>query len=137
MTLRPTAEDANPGPVSEAPGTIGLLLNIGAVVAFALSLAAFGLGQSVVAGSMMSAALLSFVASLVCFAADGSHLDHRPVESRRCLPISGVLMASACSAAGDRAEWETAGAAKVFENPLDPLQQLDQNTLPRCASGAV
>ena len=54
-------------PASEAMATTGLLLNFASLIAIAVSLASWGASDSGVAGVAAIAAVLTFVASLVCF----------------------------------------------------------------------
>ena len=56
-------------PVSEAIATTGLLLNVGSVIAIAVSLASWGASDGVLATAAVIAAVLPFVASIVCFVA--------------------------------------------------------------------
>jgi hypothetical protein len=71
---------ADPPTISEAPGTVGLLLNVAAVVSFAVSLAAFAVGESALAGSIAVAAVVGFAASLICFAVDRPRPDEHAVR---------------------------------------------------------
>jgi hypothetical protein len=54
-------------PASEAVATTGLLLNVASLIAIAVCLASWGASESAVAGLAAIAAVLAFVASLVCF----------------------------------------------------------------------
>ena len=63
----PPPEPADPIP----PGSVGLLLNVGALIAFAVSLAAMGTGHGPLGGLVATAAVVGFIASLVCFVLDG------------------------------------------------------------------
>lgn len=67
-------------PASEALSTVGLLLNIAAVFAFATGLAGLSTGTSALAVATVGVAVVTFAASLVCFAVGGSRLDARRTE---------------------------------------------------------
>lgn len=64
MGERPAPAD---GPASEAIATTGLFLNISSVIAIAVSLASWGAANTVLAVSGGVAAVLTFIASLICF----------------------------------------------------------------------
>lgn len=55
------------GPASEAIATTGLFLNIASVIAIAMSLASWGAANAALAVAAGIAAVLTFVASLICF----------------------------------------------------------------------
>ena len=71
MDERPAS---NNGPASEAIATTGLFLNIASVIAIAVSLASWGAANATLAVAGGVAAILTFVASLVCF---GMQADDR------------------------------------------------------------
>lgn len=75
------ADDA----VAHAVGTAGLILNVVAVIAFALCLAGLGLGRPPLAMTAAIVALVSFAASLACVIADGK----RFADSDDAAPQSG------------------------------------------------
>jgi len=64
-------------PASEALSTIGLFLNIAAVLAFATGLAGLGTSTSILAPAILAVAVVAFAASLICFAVGGRRIDHR------------------------------------------------------------
>jgi hypothetical protein len=64
MGERPVSADA---PASEVMATTGLFLNFASVIAITVSLASWGASDAVIAAVAGVAALLTFVASLVCF----------------------------------------------------------------------
>lgn len=55
-------------PASEAVATTGLFLNIASIIAIAVSLASWSASEAVVGSIAGVAAVLTFVASLACFA---------------------------------------------------------------------
>ncbi len=67
-------------PRVEALSTVGLLLNVAAVFAFAMGLAGLSTGRNALAAATMAVAVLTFAASLVCFAVGGRRLDARSTE---------------------------------------------------------
>ncbi len=68
-------------PITEGPATIGLLLNVAAVISFAIALAAFGSGEHAAATAIGCAAVLAFAASLAFFVVDA----HRTEESAEAI----------------------------------------------------
>ncbi|HEY7051100.1 MAG TPA: hypothetical protein VH496_03065 [Mycobacterium sp.] len=62
-------------PVAEAIGTTGLMLNMVAVIAFALCVASLGTGTTAFAVGAGAVALISFAASLVILMLDGKRSD--------------------------------------------------------------
>ena len=64
MGERPSFADE---PVSEAVAAIGLILNVASVIAIAISLASWGASQAAPAAGAGIAAVLAFVASIICF----------------------------------------------------------------------
>jgi hypothetical protein len=66
-------------PAAELLATTGLLTLLGAVVAAVIAVVALGDGSTVMAGVLGGTALLSFAASLVCFAADSKRSDDAPL----------------------------------------------------------
>lgn len=54
-------------PPSEAIATTGLFLNVASVIAIAVSLASWGASDAAIAAVSGIAAVLTFVASLICF----------------------------------------------------------------------
>ena len=74
-------------PPSEALSTVGLLLNVAAVSAFAPGLAGLSTGTSGLAAATVAVAVVTFAASLVCFTVGGSRLDVRRTEHVRSLNI--------------------------------------------------
>lgn len=74
MTVMSVPAKSTEGAASEALSSVGLLLNIAAVMAFAGALAAFGVGNAGIAAAAALLAVAGFITSLVCFALD----------SRRC-----------------------------------------------------
>jgi hypothetical protein len=67
-------------PASEALSTVGLLLNVAAVLAFATGLAGLTISMSALSVATVAIAVVTFAASLVCFAVGGSRLDARRTE---------------------------------------------------------
>lgn len=67
-------------PRVEALSTVGLLLNVAAVLAFALGLAGFSTGTSGLAAATIAVAVVIFAASLVCFMVGGRRLDAQRTE---------------------------------------------------------
>ncbi|MGE5696508.1 MAG: hypothetical protein ACM4D3_15145 [Candidatus Sericytochromatia bacterium] len=65
-------DDPVAGPVSEAVGTTGLILNVVAVIAFALCLAGMGSASAVFAIVSGAVALITFAASLAIMIVDGN-----------------------------------------------------------------
>lgn len=82
-------------PTSEFLATSGLLTMLGAVVATVIGIVALGSGGFATAGILGAVALLSFVASLVCFAADSNRSDETP------LPFPSWLRSDAEPAAAE------------------------------------
>ncbi|BBZ30057.1 hypothetical protein MMAD_43520 [Mycolicibacterium madagascariense] len=80
-------------PTSEFLATSGLLTMLGAVVATVIGIVALGNGAIATAGTLGAVALLSFVASLACFAADSNRSEEAP------LPFPSWLRAEAEPAA--------------------------------------
>ncbi|HEY5843293.1 MAG TPA: hypothetical protein VIU87_17865 [Mycobacterium sp.] len=70
-------------PRVEALSTVGLLLNVAAVPAFALGLAGLSTGTSGLAAATVAVAVVTFAASLVCFTVGGRRLDVRRTEHVR------------------------------------------------------
>jgi hypothetical protein len=77
MTVISAPAKSTDGAAAEALSSVGLLLNIAAVMAFAGALAAFGVGNGGIAAAAAVLAVAGFIASLVCFALDSrrSELD--------------------------------------------------------------
>jgi hypothetical protein len=63
-------------PVAEAVGTTGLILNMIAVIAFALCLAGLGMSSATLAVAAGVVAVVSFTASLMILVADGKRADN-------------------------------------------------------------
>lgn len=59
-------------PVAEAVGTTGLILNVVAVIAFALCLAAMGTASAGFAIASGAVALVTFAASIIILIVDGN-----------------------------------------------------------------
>jgi hypothetical protein len=66
-------------PTAEFLATSGLLTMLGAVVATVIAIVALGTGSVPTAAVLGAVALLSFAASLVCFAADSKRSDEAPL----------------------------------------------------------
>jgi hypothetical protein len=67
------------GPTGEVLATTGLVTMLGAVVATVIALGALSHGTMATAGLLGVVATLSFVASVVCFAADSNRSDDTPL----------------------------------------------------------
>jgi hypothetical protein len=80
-------------PTAEILATSGLLTMMGAVMAAVIAAAALGEGSDVMAGVLGAVALISFTASVVCFAADSSRAERAP------LPFPSWLRAESETAA--------------------------------------
>lgn len=84
---KPGDADVTDGPVSEFMSSTGLLLMFGAVIAFVMGIAAFGMGSVGFATLAMVAALVSFSASLLCFVVDGRRIE----AAEAALPFPSML----------------------------------------------
>ncbi|MBJ7340708.1 hypothetical protein [Mycolicibacterium sp.] len=80
-------------PASEILATGGLVMMLGSVMAAVIAVVALGDGDSTLAGILGAVALISFAASLVCFAADSNRSDDTP------LPFPSWLRAESETAA--------------------------------------
>lgn len=67
------------GPTGEVLATTGLVAMLGAVVAAVIAFGALGHGSMATAGLLGFFAILSFVVSVVCFAADSNRSDDAPL----------------------------------------------------------
>jgi len=65
-------------PANEALGSTGLLLNIAAVIAFAVGLAGIGVASVTFIAGSLSVAVLIFLASVVCLFLDGRRAEDHP-----------------------------------------------------------
>lgn len=65
----------NDSPVADAVGTTGLILNMIAVIAFALCLAGIGMSSATLAVAAGVVAVVSFTASLAILIADGRRFE--------------------------------------------------------------
>jgi hypothetical protein len=68
-------------PASEAIATAGLFLNVASVIAIAVSLASWG-GNAALAIVGGVVAVISFVASIVCFGVQAADPAPQPVEAK-------------------------------------------------------
>lgn len=66
-------------PASEAIATTGLFLNFTSVIAVGVSLASWGAADAGLAASAGVAAVLTFVASIICFGAQADDRGRQPV----------------------------------------------------------
>jgi hypothetical protein len=78
MGERPVSTDM---PSSEALATTGLFLNVASVIVLAICLASWGASSAALATGAGVGAVLTFVASLVCFAKQASDAEPAPVSA--------------------------------------------------------
>ena len=78
MGERPASTDM---PTSEALATTGLFLNIASVIALAICVASWGASNTALATAAGVGAVLTFVASLVCFGKQASDAEPAPVSA--------------------------------------------------------
>jgi predicted lipid-binding transport protein (Tim44 family) len=66
-------------PAAEILATSGLITMLGAVMAGVIAIVTLGSGSAAMAGILGAVALISFAASLVCFAADSRRSEEAPL----------------------------------------------------------
>ncbi|OBB01508.1 hypothetical protein A5662_13530 [Mycobacteriaceae bacterium 1482268.1] len=78
MGERPASTDK---PTSEALAATGLFLNIASVIALAIGLASFGASHATLAAVAGIGAVLTFIASLVCFSKQATEAEPQPASA--------------------------------------------------------
>jgi membrane protein implicated in regulation of membrane protease activity len=66
-------------PAAEILATSGLITMLGAVMAGVIAIVTLGSGSAAMAGILGAVALISFAASMVCFAADSRRSEETPL----------------------------------------------------------